>query len=123
MAAMRRLPHSAGRSGEALRDHSTPRRMSELRPAPTGALDKHGHLLPEVRDAVCNKHRRHMTPSKLALATGKAKKYIERMRSEAKERQNTKGGHSGPVTLPDAKGDTRDKAGKARANQLVNFTR
>lgn len=32
---------------------------------------------------------------------------------QAKERLNTKGGHSGPVNLPEAKADARDAAGKA----------
>jgi len=57
-----------------------------------------------------NKHRRHLTPSQLAMVADKARKFYD---DAAKERQKTKGGHSGPVSLPEAKGDARDKAGKA----------
>jgi hypothetical protein len=57
-----------------------------------------------------NLHRRHLTPSQSAMCAARARDIYEQ---QAKERLNTKGGHSGPVNLPEAKGDARDAAGKA----------
>lgn len=57
-------------------------------------------------------HRRHMTPSQLAIVAGKARGLYDKA---AKERQKLSEGrgHKGPATLPDLKGDARDAAGKA----------
>ena len=44
------------------------------------------------------------------MCAARAREIYER---QAKERLDTKGGHSGPVNLPEAKGDARDKAGAA----------
>jgi len=64
-----------------------------------------------------NKHRRHMTPSQLAMVGEKAKGLYAK---QAKERQKEAGKTHGkgqpklPVELPEAKGfDARDAAGKA----------
>ena len=58
-----------------------------------------------------NLHRRHLTPSQLALVAGKARDYYAKA---AKERQ--RGGKGGKLLMeqvPQAKGTARDKAGKA----------
>jgi ParB-like chromosome segregation protein Spo0J len=57
-----------------------------------------------------NLHRRHLTPSQASMCAARARDIYER---DAKKRLDTKGGHSGPVNLPEAKGDARDLAGKA----------
>jgi hypothetical protein len=57
-----------------------------------------------------NLHRRHLTPSQASMCAARARELYEQ---QAKERLNTKGGHSGPVNLPEAKADARDAAGKA----------
>jgi len=44
------------------------------------------------------------------MCAARAREIYER---DAKKRLDTKGGHSGPVNLPEAKGDARDLAGKA----------
>jgi len=57
-----------------------------------------------------NLHRRHLTPSQASMVAARARDYYDK---QAKERLKTKGGHSGPVNLPEAKGDARDQAAKA----------
>ena len=55
-----------------------------------------------------NLERRHLTKSQRAFV---ALNLLPVMQKEATKRLNTKGGHSGPVILPEAIGDARDKAG------------
>jgi len=59
-----------------------------------------------------NLHRRHLTPSQLAMVGARAREIYDK---QAKERQKLSGGQGikGPVNLPDLKGDSRDLAGKA----------
>ena len=57
-----------------------------------------------------NLHRRHLDETQRAMVGGRAKGVYEK---QAKERLSTKGGHSGAVNCPEAKGDARDKAGEA----------
>ncbi len=57
-----------------------------------------------------NLDRRHLDATQQAMVAGRAKEIYEK---QAKERLKTKGGHSGPVNLPEASGDARDLAGKA----------
>jgi ParB-like chromosome segregation protein Spo0J len=57
-----------------------------------------------------NLHRRHLDETQRAMVGGRAKGVYER---QAKERLNTKGGHSGRANCPEATGRSRDKAGEA----------
>lgn len=59
-----------------------------------------------------NLHRRHLTPSQLAMVGARARKIYD---EQAKERQKLSQGRGvkGPENLPDLKSDARDAVGKA----------
>lgn len=57
-----------------------------------------------------NLHRRHLSPTQLAMVGGRARDLYDK---QAKERKKRKGADSVPVSVPEQKGDARDKAGKA----------
>lgn len=79
----------------------------------SGAKPRFEHVSPEDPIAYVlslNLHRRHLSSAQSAMCAARAREIYEK---QAKERLDTKGGRSGPVNLPEAKGDARDKAGKA----------